>query len=420
MHRTLRSNRLRPVIEGLEERIALSITIQFDYSHDTSGFFSANPVTQTLLAEAGQALGSQLDNQLAAITPGAGPENTWTLSPPFVADIVNPSLPANTILVEVVGTALGPSAFAGEGGPSGFSARGAPAWLNNITTRGGNSSNMSLLGGGIEFNTTEGWFTQTSGGQEVFNQSFFYGVALHELGHVLGLGTSALWTSFVNKANNTFTGPHAEASFGSPVPLDTSATDAAIDAHWAETDLSDGQPPVMIPIYHGAQAFTPLDWAGLSDVGWSVNQLAVNSEPPPSLTGGEPGNGSPNLPIFPTIVGEQILTAGKGRHKHLTGFELMFSEPLAISRATDVANYSITQKIKHGRKTVNQPVKFSVGYTAGSSVVDVLVAGKPAFLNGGQLVVNAHPPGGVSDTAGDLLAGNTSLIILPKARDVVG
>ena len=416
MHRTSRTRALQPVFEFLEERIALSITIEFDYSRDTSGFFSANPITQTLLQQAGQTLGSQLDNQLAAITPDPIAGNTWTVSPPFAGDYVNPSLPANTILVEVVGTAMGPSGFAGEGGPSGYSAGGSSAWLNLVETRGGNSSSSALLGGGIEFNTTEGWFTQNSNGQNVFNQSFFYGVALHELGHVLGLGTSQAWTSFVDTTNNTFTGPHAEASYGGPVPLDTSASDGTIDGHWAESDLSDGQVPVLIPIYQGTQAYTALDWAGLSDVGWNVNHLAPTTPPP----GDTPAAGGSTDSSAPAIVGERILTAGKGKRKHFVGFELIFSEPLDPSRAANNVNYQMTQTIQHGRKMVNQAVNFSVRYTGGSTVVDLVTAGKPAFTKGGRIVVIATPPGGIADTSGDPLAADTTLVILPKARGLVG
>ena len=71
------------------------------------------------------------------------------------------------------------------------------------------------------------------------------------------------------------------------MPLDASGTDSANDGHWAETDLSDGQAPVMIPIYEGTQAYTSLDWAGLSDIGWSVDHLAVTTQPPSDVTAGE-------------------------------------------------------------------------------------------------------------------------------------
>jgi hypothetical protein len=501
MRQGLRTRALRPLVELLEPRIALSITIAFDYSHDTSGFFSANPIAETLLQQAGQSLGSQLNNHLAAITPDPAARNTWTLSPPFTGSMINPSLPADTILVEVVGTALGPSAFAGEGGPSGYSDSGSSDWLNLVGTRGGNSSNSAILGGGINFNTTEGWFTKG-----VFNQPFFYGVALHELGHVLGLGTAQAWKNFVDSTNNTFIGPQAESAYGAPVPLDASSGDSANDAHWAEADRSDGQAPVMVPIYAGTQAFTSLDWAGLSDVGWSVDHNVVDSprltfasEPPTtvvagggfgltisvenpsgqvdaafngpvilSLAGNPDGatldgtlklNASSGLVTFtglsvneagagytivataaglagttssvftvspadsssssPTIIGALVLTTGKGKRNRVAGFELIFSEPLAASRALNRLNYRMTETIKLGRKTVNRAVKFSVRYAGGSNRVDLFFAGEHAFARGGRIGVIAALPGGVTDTSGDPLTGNTTLFILPGARGLI-
>ncbi len=111
----------------------------------------------------------------------------------------------------------------------------------------------------------------------------------------------------------------------------------------------------MIPIYQGTQAYTSLDWAGLSDVGWNVDRLAVTTQPV-----GVPAGGGSTGSSSPAIVGESILTAGKGKRKHFIGFELIFSKPLDPSRAANSANYQMTQTIKHGRKTVNQAVKFSV------------------------------------------------------------
>jgi hypothetical protein len=132
------------------------------------------------------------------------------------------------------------------------------------------------------------------------------------------------------------------------------------------------------------------------------------SAPPPGSTGS------------PTIIGERVLIAGKGRHKHLIGFELDFRSALDPSRASDAANYTITQAVRRGRKRLAQPVRFTARYDPTANAVSLLVAGRPSFAKGGQIVINAAPPSGITDTSGDYLAGSTIFIILPKARGMRG
>jgi hypothetical protein len=93
----------------------------------------------------------------------------------------------------------------------------------------------------------------------------FLTVALHELGHVLGIGTAPSWFAQV-APDGHFTGAASEATFGGPVPL------AADRSHWARHLRSGGQMVVMQPglLPGERRAFTPLDFAGLEDVGWQV------------------------------------------------------------------------------------------------------------------------------------------------------
>ncbi len=46
-----------------------------------------------------------------------------------------------------------------------------------------------------------------------------------------------------------------------------------------------------------------------------------------------------------TIIGEQVLTSAKGKHRKLSGFALLFIAPLVASRAQDAANYTVTQTV---------------------------------------------------------------------------
>ena len=64
----------------------------------------------------------------------------------------------------------------------------------------------------------------------------------------------------------------------------------------------------------------------------------------------------------------------------------------------------------------------SAAYNASTNAVTLTIAGKPAFLTGGRIVVNAASPSGITDTLGAYLDGtdqgvfgtNGTLIISPR------
>ncbi len=71
--------------------------------------------------------------------------------------------------------------------------------------------------------------------------------------------------------NDTFVGAHAEAANGGqPIPLDP------LGEHWAQGTTSGGQVAVMTPVLLDGtrREFTPLDFAGLADIGWQVQGAA--------------------------------------------------------------------------------------------------------------------------------------------------
>jgi hypothetical protein len=130
-------------------------------------------------------------------------------------------------------------------------------------------------------------------------------------------------------------------------------------------------------------------------------------------------------PVPPEVVSEQVLVVttvtGKGKHKKTTtkfeGYALTFNEALNAVAAEQVANYSLTQSVKVGRKTVNKAVPITVSYVASTDTVDVLFAGKaPAFTKGGTLTLNAS---GITDLAGDTLVSPTSFTIAAKGKRIV-
>ena len=48
----------------------------------------------------------------------------------------------------------------------------------------------------------------------------------------------------------------------------------------------------------------------------------------------------------------EALFAGKGRHRHVVGYELDFSTALDPARATSLADYKLTQTLRHGRRVI--------------------------------------------------------------------
>jgi hypothetical protein len=121
--------------------------------------------------------------------------------------------------------------------------------------------------GNISFDFAENWFydpTPDTADDLPPEESDFMTTSLHEIGHLLGIGTSAAWDGFV--VDNHFTGPHAVALHGGPVPV--SADLAHVDAvALQEIDL------MMAGTASGQRLhITPLDLAILEDLGYAVKR----------------------------------------------------------------------------------------------------------------------------------------------------
>ena len=277
--RASRRNRPGLHLERLEARELPAITIQIDYSYDTSGFFN-NSAARAVMQQVATQLGNTLSANLAAISPSGS--NTWseTFYNPSTGSqvsVANPTVAANTIVVYVGARPIN-GTEAGGGGPGGYSLSGSSGWISTVETRG--HSGFSTWGGSIAFDSTENWFFGTTTAGLNSNTVDFMTAATHELGHVLGIGTSAQWTSL--SQNGYFVGSNAEAVYGGPVPLSTDG------AHWADGILINGQRTVMDPILpRGTRvAWSSLDAAGLRDLGWntatsSAQTSTTPSSPPP-------------------------------------------------------------------------------------------------------------------------------------------
>jgi hypothetical protein len=257
-----------------------AINIVFDYRYDTNGFFTSNPNAKVDLEAAGQFFDSLLTDSLSAITPTGS--NTWSavFTNPATGSstsVDNLSIAANEILIFVGGASLTGSTL-GEGGPGGYSDSGTQTWLNTIAGRGqagalaASPTDYGPWGGMAQFNSSATWyFDPNPATKESFTGNDFYSVALHEIGHVLGIGTANSWNTDV--ASGKFTGANAKAQNGG------AAVSLSADlAHWANGTMSTiygtsaAQEAAMDPsLTTGTRKlFTTLDVAGLRDVGWTV------------------------------------------------------------------------------------------------------------------------------------------------------
>ncbi len=276
-------------IFGMSCQQASAINIQFDYSLDTNNYFgSSGSIQRTILESAGTLFASNLNDSLAAITPDLTNSYDATFFHPATGDqhsVTDLVVAADTLIIFAGGRSLsGPTL--GQGGPGGFNIPGATnqAFVDSVVGRGQagalgapvSQTDFGSWGGAISFDTDASttWYfdPDLSTSDDVVNNDFF-SVALHELGHLLGIGTASSWNNLVSGSN--FIGAASKGVFGGDVPLSGDL------GHWATstTGLVNGVPQEasMDPsILQGTRkVFTDLDLAGLTDVGWKVTTTAV-------------------------------------------------------------------------------------------------------------------------------------------------
>ncbi len=258
-----------------------ALILNIDYSYDANGFFADQARRDTLQAAASYFENLIIDD-LTAITSGGVNQFDAIFSNPASGanEVISGfSVAADTLTVFAGGRALGGSAL-GIGGPGGFGASGTSAFINNAATRGEtgdtqgpSATDFAPWGGSITFDTSANWyFDSDTTTTEPFSGNDFFSVALHELGHLLGIGVADSWTNLIDGTD--FTGAASAAVYGGDVPLYSTG-------HWANgvNGLVDGvtQEAAMTPsILTGTRkVFTDLDNAGLQDVGWELQAVPV-------------------------------------------------------------------------------------------------------------------------------------------------
>jgi hypothetical protein len=259
---------LLPVFLGATLLSARAISIVWDYTYDSSGFFD------TARRDVLDAVASNFANYLInrdALVPSGG--NTWSWN------FTNPGTGGNEVLADPIAGAGELRVFVGArdlgtgvlglGGNVGWGASGTGAWINEITATNTPTA-YRPFGGTISMNTNASitWF---SGLDNAVPSGHFdlYTVLLHELGHVLGIGlygTVDAWDVHVDTGDDTFVGPVASATFGGPVPLEPDWWHIRSGTEFA------GQTLVMVPSLPSGtrREWTAVEFGILQDMGYEL------------------------------------------------------------------------------------------------------------------------------------------------------
>ena len=273
-----------------------SVTLEFDYSYDSSGFFddttSNGALARATLEAVGDFYGMILDDTLNAISYSPSNGFAGYISRPDSGASVmlnNLSISANTVRIYVGSRDLGvaPSGgnILGSAGPGGYYiysskqdllARGEGyGHYEDVYNDGGETAfDFAPWGGAMSIDADTNWNLDHTAGP-AYNEADLYSVIIHEIGHVLGIGISDSWDNLID--DGLFDGAAAKAeNGGAAVPVDSGG------GHWALGTSStvfggyDVQTASMTPsTSFGIQRyFTALDVAGLDDLGWEINYPA--------------------------------------------------------------------------------------------------------------------------------------------------
>jgi hypothetical protein len=240
--------------------------IDFDYRFDTQNTFTAE--RRATLEAAARIWASHIQDEFFDVPAGPllrarNPEHINDAATVFSIDRNIDDLLLFTALAEI-------------DGPSGYMANAGTASTNQVVdddlwqalvARFDGNPHQPWVGT-IAFDSAEDWFfdqTPESDSDIPLTNHDFLTTALHEIGHTLGLGSSSeAFKALV--VNGQFTGAHAVALYGGPVPMYSDGVHIALDVR------SGGVECLMNPSTTAGirRLPTPIDLAMLEDIGYHI------------------------------------------------------------------------------------------------------------------------------------------------------
>ena len=294
-----------------------SFEIKFDYRFDDNGFFD-DPDARSTLEKAAETWENLIQEDLpdiptgvefGALNPSNGDRTTINLSD-SIDDLLifvgaeatpfggNPSLPHSRICscrfccpppakakksasppaAEIEVSPLAQATFTGTN-------IAGTKFQNRI-----NGSDFTPWAGSISFNDSptfsDGspaeWFFDTTPETEESipnNAVDFFSTALHEIGHILGIGTASIFQEIGRGGN--FDGENTLNVTENGVPLTSDLSH--IDPNFTDN----GENPLMEPVVSGRTFPTEAELAMLADIGWEIDGFTPQGEIPPLATTGD-------------------------------------------------------------------------------------------------------------------------------------
>ena len=251
----------------------MSFSIRFDYRYDNAGFFD-DPDRRAALEAAAAEWEAILQDDFSDVPAGT----VFSIRNPtsLAIETVTLSEAIDDILVFVGARPFASTTLAiaspdgGDASGDAFAARISRDFRNM-----GPVTDFEPWAGSISFNSEADWSFDTNG--PVSGRSDFMSVALHELGHVLGIGTSGAFDLWV--VEDHFTGPNAlRLANGQPIPLENDH--AHVEEGYADDSVA--LDPILT---NGTRVLiSDVDKAILADIGYQIAGFQKQGDSPSLAT----------------------------------------------------------------------------------------------------------------------------------------